>query len=273
MQRFHPHDEPWGAFVDVKVNAVEVLKRQLRRAEPGEVFVEQRLRRLAAGRGPVPAHAPLLRAAAGTRLRGPRADQERAGPPRSRHLRRPPGAGRRHGHHARRTAARTVGAGGGQRRRAVRRDRRGAPGGHSRRPSCSARCCRFFPTARRPSTPCCGARPTTGSRADLGRRAQSAAARVARRGRVAPRSSSPICLEGYRRILFDKPARTAYLKELHGRVDRAAERPRAGRPRDRLFLRCKVICRFRLFPFPPFPFFLTYPIVSMERFKIVTPLS
>jgi len=39
MQRFHPHDEPWGAFVDVKVNAVEVLKRQLRRAEPGTVFV------------------------------------------------------------------------------------------------------------------------------------------------------------------------------------------------------------------------------------------
>lgn len=39
MQRFHPHDEPWGAFVDVKVNAVEVLKRQLRRAAPGEVFV------------------------------------------------------------------------------------------------------------------------------------------------------------------------------------------------------------------------------------------
>jgi DNA repair photolyase len=39
MQRFHPHEEPWGAFVDVKVNAVEVLKRQLRRAEPGTVFV------------------------------------------------------------------------------------------------------------------------------------------------------------------------------------------------------------------------------------------
>jgi len=39
MQRFHPHDEPWGAFVDVKVNAVEVLKRQLRRAQPGSVFV------------------------------------------------------------------------------------------------------------------------------------------------------------------------------------------------------------------------------------------
>lgn len=39
MQRFHPHDEPWGAFVDVKVNAVEVLKRQLRQATPGTVFV------------------------------------------------------------------------------------------------------------------------------------------------------------------------------------------------------------------------------------------
>jgi DNA repair photolyase len=39
MERFHPHDEPWGEFVDVKVNAVEVLKRQLRRAQPGSVFV------------------------------------------------------------------------------------------------------------------------------------------------------------------------------------------------------------------------------------------
>jgi len=39
MQRFHPHEEPWGQFVDVKANAVEVLKRQLRRMEPGEVFL------------------------------------------------------------------------------------------------------------------------------------------------------------------------------------------------------------------------------------------
>jgi DNA repair photolyase len=39
MQRFHPHDEPWGKFVDVKINAVEVLKRQLRRAKPGSVFL------------------------------------------------------------------------------------------------------------------------------------------------------------------------------------------------------------------------------------------
>jgi DNA repair photolyase len=39
MQRFHPHAEPWGSFVDVKLNAVEVLKRQLRRATPGNVFM------------------------------------------------------------------------------------------------------------------------------------------------------------------------------------------------------------------------------------------
>jgi len=39
MQRFHPHPEPWGEFVDVKANAVEALKWQLRRAKPGDVFV------------------------------------------------------------------------------------------------------------------------------------------------------------------------------------------------------------------------------------------
>jgi DNA repair photolyase len=38
MQRFHPHAEAWGRFVDVKVNAVEVLTRQLRRLPPGQVF-------------------------------------------------------------------------------------------------------------------------------------------------------------------------------------------------------------------------------------------
>ena len=39
MQRFHPHDEPWGDFVNAKVNAVETLIRQLRRATPGSVFI------------------------------------------------------------------------------------------------------------------------------------------------------------------------------------------------------------------------------------------
>jgi len=39
MQRFHPHEEPWGCFVDVKTNAVEVLERQVRRLPPGAVFM------------------------------------------------------------------------------------------------------------------------------------------------------------------------------------------------------------------------------------------
>lgn len=39
MQRFHPHVEPWGGFVDVKTNAVEALEKQLRKARPGPVFV------------------------------------------------------------------------------------------------------------------------------------------------------------------------------------------------------------------------------------------
>ncbi|MGQ9649779.1 MAG: radical SAM protein [Phycisphaerae bacterium] len=38
MQRFHPHDEDWGRFVDVRINAVQALTRQLRRLEPGSVF-------------------------------------------------------------------------------------------------------------------------------------------------------------------------------------------------------------------------------------------
>ena len=38
MQRFHPHAEEWGHFVDVKVNAADVLARRLRRLKPGGVF-------------------------------------------------------------------------------------------------------------------------------------------------------------------------------------------------------------------------------------------
>jgi DNA repair photolyase len=38
MQRFHPHDEDWGEFVDVRVNAPNVLARQVRRLKPGSVF-------------------------------------------------------------------------------------------------------------------------------------------------------------------------------------------------------------------------------------------
>jgi DNA repair photolyase len=38
MQRFHPHPEEWGRFVDVRINAVDALKRQLKRLSPGSVF-------------------------------------------------------------------------------------------------------------------------------------------------------------------------------------------------------------------------------------------
>ena len=39
MKRFTGHMEPWGEFVDVKVNAPEVLRRQLRRARNGSVLI------------------------------------------------------------------------------------------------------------------------------------------------------------------------------------------------------------------------------------------
>jgi len=39
MKRFTGHLEPWGEFVDVKVNAPQILRRQLRRARKGEVAI------------------------------------------------------------------------------------------------------------------------------------------------------------------------------------------------------------------------------------------
>ncbi len=39
MERFYPHEEPWGKFVDVKLNIIEALRRQLRRLPRGKVFV------------------------------------------------------------------------------------------------------------------------------------------------------------------------------------------------------------------------------------------
>jgi len=38
MQRFHPHSEEWGRFVDVETIAAEVLAGQLQRLRPGCVF-------------------------------------------------------------------------------------------------------------------------------------------------------------------------------------------------------------------------------------------
>ncbi len=39
MRRYSGHTEPWGAFVDVKVNAPELLRKQLVKAKRGTVWV------------------------------------------------------------------------------------------------------------------------------------------------------------------------------------------------------------------------------------------
>lgn len=39
MKRFTGHSEPWGQFVDVKVNAAELLKREIVRKSPGRVWI------------------------------------------------------------------------------------------------------------------------------------------------------------------------------------------------------------------------------------------
>jgi DNA repair photolyase len=39
MKRFTGHGEPWGDFVDVKINAPQVLRRQLRRCRRGSVLL------------------------------------------------------------------------------------------------------------------------------------------------------------------------------------------------------------------------------------------
>jgi DNA repair photolyase len=39
MKRFSGHLEQWGSFVDIKINASEVLRRQLRRAEQGNIMI------------------------------------------------------------------------------------------------------------------------------------------------------------------------------------------------------------------------------------------
>jgi DNA repair photolyase len=39
MRRYSGHEEAWGDFVDIKVNASEILKRQLERAKRGKVWV------------------------------------------------------------------------------------------------------------------------------------------------------------------------------------------------------------------------------------------
>ena len=39
MKKYTNHKEEWGDFVDVKINAVEALKNDLKKAKPGSVFI------------------------------------------------------------------------------------------------------------------------------------------------------------------------------------------------------------------------------------------
>ena len=39
MRRFTGHTEPWGKFVDVKINAADALKKEVQRTKPGAVFM------------------------------------------------------------------------------------------------------------------------------------------------------------------------------------------------------------------------------------------
>ena len=39
MKRFTGHNEPWGDFVDVKVNAQEILRKQLIKIKPGKISI------------------------------------------------------------------------------------------------------------------------------------------------------------------------------------------------------------------------------------------
>lgn len=39
MKKFTGHIEPWGSFVDIKINAPEVLRRELKKAERGSIIL------------------------------------------------------------------------------------------------------------------------------------------------------------------------------------------------------------------------------------------
>jgi len=39
MKRFSGHEEPWGTFLDAKVNAPEILAKEVKRKPPGHVFI------------------------------------------------------------------------------------------------------------------------------------------------------------------------------------------------------------------------------------------
>jgi DNA repair photolyase len=39
MKKYTHHDEPWGSFVDVKINAPDILRKQMKRARKGSIII------------------------------------------------------------------------------------------------------------------------------------------------------------------------------------------------------------------------------------------
>jgi DNA repair photolyase len=39
IKKFTGHNEPWGEFVDIKINAAELLQAEIRKKKPGTVWV------------------------------------------------------------------------------------------------------------------------------------------------------------------------------------------------------------------------------------------
>ncbi|MBM3199296.1 hypothetical protein FJZ53_00040 [Candidatus Woesearchaeota archaeon] len=39
MLKYTNHKEEWGGFVDVKTNAIEVLKKEILKKKPGKIFI------------------------------------------------------------------------------------------------------------------------------------------------------------------------------------------------------------------------------------------
>ena len=158
MKRFTGHAEPWGTFVDVKVNAPELLAREILRKKKGRVWVSGVCDAYQPLESEVPAHPALPRDPRRARLAGHGPDEVPARAARSR----PPEARRRTPRSASRSPPRTSGCGGSS-SRAPRR----SPGGSRRwgrstrrgsRPSSwSPRCC----PAPRGSRSCSRARSTS----------------------------------------------------------------------------------------------------------------
>jgi len=185
MQQVPPHSEPWGEFVDVKLNAVEALQAAVAAGPAGRGV---RLQALAtAGSRSRPSTASrgdacelLLSSAASRSTCSPRARWCSAISTSS------PGAKRGSAPRSPRSTSDSqgFGAGRGVGRRALWRDPPGRAAPACRRRSCSGPSCPWFPTTKPSIEAMLQRGGRTGSRSHLGRCPESPPARLARRGRA-----------------------------------------------------------------------------------------